>query len=57
MDKQKIILHKSGKIEVCGNIPIYDEEGKIIYQSEIVKLCACKKSNKMPLCDGSHKNK
>jgi CDGSH-type Zn-finger protein len=57
MSEQKVVIYKSGKIEVYGNIPIYDEDGKKLYQSEMIKLCGCTLSNILPLCDGSHKGK
>lgn len=54
-NEQKVVVFNSGKISVFGNILIEDEMGNKIAQNEKTSLCGCKKSKKMPFCDGSHK--
>lgn len=47
---------KDGPILVSGDFTIVDENGKSITCGNKISLCACKKSKRLPFCDGSHRN-
>ena len=39
-----------------GNFTIVDREGKVLLEGKkVASLCACGKTQKWPLCDGTHK--
>ncbi len=41
---------------IKGNFSIVDREGKVLLEGKkVASLCACGKTQKWPLCDGTHK--
>jgi CDGSH-type Zn-finger protein len=58
MEKEKVqILRKEmGQIVINGDVRLTDEEGNEILHGTRFTMCGCGKSNKLPFCDGSHKN-
>ena len=51
-----IKIKSSGPISINGDVILLDENGHEIEHKLRFSLCGCGKSNKMPFCDGSHKN-
>ena len=51
-----ITIKSSGPISINGDVVLLDENGHEIEHQSRFSLCGCGKSNKMPFCDGSHKN-
>lgn len=51
----QIILVNDGPIRIAGNFEIKDDAGNLICKENRVSLCRCRKSIKMPFCDGSHR--
>ena len=58
MENEQVQIYRksNGKIVVEGSILLTDEEGNSIPHGKKISLCGCGKSQKLPLCDGSHKN-
>ena len=51
-----ITTSPNGPISVNGDVVLIDKNGNEIEHKSRFSLCGCGKSNKMPFCDGSHKN-
>tara|TARA_B100000029_G_scaffold292679_3_gene286200 strand:- start:1704 stop:1883 length:180 start_codon:yes stop_codon:yes gene_type:complete len=51
-----ITIKSNGPISINGDVILLDENGNEIEHKSRFSLCSCTKSNKMPFCDGSHKN-
>jgi len=53
---ENIITLKVGGPMVCrGDITVVDGEGKMLLKDHEAWLCRCGRSQKMPFCDGSHR--
>ncbi len=48
-------LKENGPLKISGNIILKDSEGKQIETGEVIYICRCGASEKMPFCDGAHK--
>jgi CDGSH-type Zn-finger protein len=59
MEKIRLEVYNNGKIRCFGttleNFELVDQEGKAIPHGNPFILCGCGKSQKKPICDGSHK--
>ena len=51
----EITLVKDEPIRLSGNFKIIDENGNSITCADKVSLCRCTKSQRLPYCDGSHR--
>ncbi|MDG1710885.1 MAG: CDGSH iron-sulfur domain-containing protein [Flavobacteriaceae bacterium] len=55
-DKRTHIFRKSkGQIVIDGHVKLTDEEGKEVPHGDRFTLCGCGRSQKLPFCDGTHK--
>jgi CDGSH-type Zn-finger protein len=59
MSTTKITVNPNGSLRVEGDFEIVDKQGNTygLGGREIVALCRCGLSAKMPFCDGAHKGK
>ena len=48
-------LRENGPLKISGNIILKDSEGKQIETGEVIYICRCGASKKIPFCDGAHK--
>lgn len=55
MSLPKITRKSHGPILVVGEVDLTDEAGNPIEHNPRFSLCGCGKSEKMPFCDGAHK--
>lgn len=56
IEKVKIRCIKNGPARVHGDFEVEFPDGTIKEISGVISLCRCGISEKMPLCDGAHKN-
>jgi len=56
VQKTTISLIKNGPIRVFGNFILINEDNEPVASEDKISLCRCGKSNRLPFCDGSHKN-
>lgn len=54
-DPVEVQVMKNGPLKISGNIILKDSEGKQIDTGEVIYICRCGASKKMPFCDGAHK--
>lgn len=54
--KTQIKILKDGPVIISGDFTIKDENGNVIVCGNKVSICTCKKSKRLPFCDGSHRN-
>lgn len=50
-----ITLKPKGPISILGDFIIIDEDGNELPKREKISICRCGMSDKMPVCDGTHK--
>lgn len=55
MSQPTLFRKTAGPIVVRGDVILTDEEGNTIEHGPRFSLCGCGKSEKMPFCDGAHK--
>jgi len=55
MSKVEIIKKGTGPIVIKGEVTLTTDEGIELETKPIFSLCGCGKSDKMPFCDGAHK--
>lgn len=55
MSKVEIIKKSTGPIVIKGEVILTTDEGVELETKPIFSLCGCGKSDKMPFCDGAHK--
>ena len=48
-------LRENGPLKISGNFILKDPNGEQIKTGDVVYICRCGSSNKMPFCDGAHK--
>lgn len=48
-------LKENGPLRISGNFILKDPDGNQINTGDIVYICRCGASGKMPFCDGAHK--
>jgi CDGSH-type Zn-finger protein len=59
MAKTKITVNSNGSLKIEGDFEIVDKQGNAygLGGRDVVSLCRCGMSQKMPYCDGAHKGK
>ena len=60
MDKNKTIvpefeLRENGPLKISGNFILKDSDGNQLETGDVIYICRCGSSEKMPFCDGTHK--
>lgn len=51
-----VSINGRGPIKIEGKFELVSASGeKVMYDGEYVKICGCGRSEKMPICDGTHK--
>ena len=55
MSKPTIFRKSHGPIVVKGDVELTDEQGNPLEHGPRFSLCGCGLSQKMPFCDGAHK--
>jgi uncharacterized Fe-S cluster protein YjdI len=55
-NKTQVRITKNGPILISGDFTIIDENGKSLTCGKTSSLCSCRKSKRLPFCDGSHRN-
>jgi uncharacterized Fe-S cluster protein YjdI len=53
----QVKIVKDGPILISGDFTIIDENGNNITSGNRASFCVCKKSKRLPFCDGSHRIK
>ena len=54
-DVPEFELRENGPLKISGNFILKDPNGEQIKTGDIVYICRCGSSEKMPFCDGTHK--
>ena len=54
-NKVHVFRKSKGQIVIEGPVILTDEDGNELPHGERFSLCGCGKSERMPYCDGSHK--
>lgn len=57
VEKTTVTLVKDGPIRISGNFMLVNEDNEPIASENKISICRCGKSNRLPFCDGSHKNR
>jgi uncharacterized Fe-S cluster protein YjdI len=53
--KTTIKLMKTGPLLVSGSFTLIDENGNNVTCGDKISICRCRKSKRMPFCDGTHR--
>lgn len=56
INKTIVTIVKDGPIRISGYFILMNEDNEPVASEDKISLCRCGKSNRMPFCDGAHKN-
>ena len=48
-------LRENGPLKISGNFILKDSDGNQLETGDVIYICRCGSSEKMPFCDGTHK--
>ncbi len=48
-------LRENGPLKISGNFILKDSDGNQLETGDVIYICRCGSSEKMPFCDGAHK--